>query len=239
MIELLRPAPLIALVEVGSAAAVLAGAVFVITFVIVCAAFWLFRGRSAGPRGGTTWRFDAARQLDVDKPTFDALANLTETALARPPVTAATREAVDSLDRVRKTVAGLYRTTMTLVGVCGIGLSIVLFRQADSGNMLGLPAGIILLLSLGALGSGLIPNRTVDPVAPLDPELFKNIHVRTSMQPLEIRLDHVDLSRAKELLRAGASREDVARTLYPDYDALPEADQRAVQLAIATAVQGA
>jgi hypothetical protein len=229
--------PLVAVVEIGSTAGVLAFAVFVITFVIVCAVFWLFRQGKAGPRGATTWRVDATRQLPVEKPTFDALASLTEEALASRPVTPAAREAAQSLGRVRDTVARLYRITMTLVGVCGIAFSIVLFRQADSGNMLGLPAGIVLLLSLGALGSGLIPSRTVDPVAPIDPELFKNIHVHASTQPMEIRLDRVDLIRASEMLRAGASPADVARAIHPDYDTLQEFEKTAVQHAIAAAAR--
>ncbi len=40
---------------------------------------------------------------------------------------------------------------MVAAGLFGVGVSVWMFRQADSGNMMGLPAAIILLLSLGAI----------------------------------------------------------------------------------------
>jgi len=226
--------PLIGVVEISSEVGLVAAGVFVIVFVIVCAvAYWIVRKGTPGPQGTTAWQFNMTRQLPVSKPAFDRVAHLTAKAIAPPTISPEKRLMIENLAPVRNALAVFYRVTMVVSGLCVIGGSIVLFRQADSGNMLGLPAAIILLLGLGALLSGLNPNRTIDPVAPLDRELFKNIHVHVSNQPLTIDLNRFDLMKAGEMFRQGSSPSEVARAVYPHYNELSDTDKGVVEEALA------
>ena len=230
--------PFVAVVEIGAGAAVLVLAVFILAVVGACAVLWFLSRGTPGPRGTTQWRFDVTQELPVSKPTFDRLADLTERAMTPPALAPGTRAAIDGLGPLRKTLARIYRVALILIGLGGLGLSFVLFRGADSANMQGLPASIILLFSLGAIGSGLIPNRTVDPVEPLDPELFRNIHVLVSRDPLTVRLSQFELAKAKDMLRQGAALDDIARAVYAAYDTLGDSEKRAVQQTLAEALKG-
>jgi hypothetical protein len=234
----LRNVYLFAVVEIGSQWVVLVLAVFVITFAVVAGALlWVLRRGKSGPQDTTTWQFDTTGRLPVGKRTFDNLAGLTEELVAPPAVSPETRQFVESLKPVRDTLATSIRVILIAAGLGGIAIAIALFRQADSSNMMGLPAGIVLLISLGALLSGLIPSRTIDPVKPLDRELLQKIRVQVSKQPLTINLTSSDLAKAAEIMRQGASLEEVARSIYPDYDALGRIERAAVQQALAQAVK--
>ena len=229
--------PLLAVVELGAGAAALLLAAFVLVLAAVCAGVWFLSRGTPGPKGTTEWRANLSQQLPVSKPTFDRLADLTERAVRPPALAPETRAAIDSLGTLRKPLAVVYRGGLIVLGLGGLVLAFVLFRGADSANMQGLPAAIILLLSLGALGSGLIPNRTIDPVEPLDPDLFKNVHVQVSKQPLTVHLSPFELTRAKEMLRRGVPLDDIARAVHADYDTLEDVEKHAVQQMLAEALK--
>jgi hypothetical protein len=230
--------PLIAVVEIGPGAAAILLAVVALIAVGLGGAFWLLSRGRRGPHGTTEWRFDFAGELPVGKPALDRLATLTEAALAPPALAPETRAAVDSLGSLRRTLAGIYRAALIVGGIGGLVLAFVLFRGADAANMQGLPAAIVLLLSLGALFSGLIPSRTVDPVTPVDPDLFKNISVQVSRQPLTVHLSQFELIRAKEMLRQGATLDAIARAVVAEYDRLGGPEKHAIQQTLAKALEG-
>lgn len=230
-----------AVVELGSQVGLIAAAVFVAVFGIVCVVAWLLlRTARPGPRGATNWEFNLTHQLPVSKPTFERLAHVAERAFERPEIAPETRAGMESLKDVRNTLASGYQVTLILIGLGGVAAAIALFKQADPANMLGLPAGIILLLSLGALLSGLIPSRTVKPIEPLDRSLFKNVRVEVvSNQPLTIALGESEMARALAMLRQGASPDAIARSVYPQYDALGDREKTAVQQLLSEALRRA
>lgn len=145
-----------AVVEIGSdlSGLLLLGGVFIATFILVLAAYWLIVRSKPGPQGTTTWQLDMSSRLPVSKATFDQIASTTAKALSRPKITPETRTFLRRLDHARGALAGVYRIAriaMIAMGLFGVGVSVWMFRQADSGNMMGLPAAIILLISLGAI----------------------------------------------------------------------------------------
>jgi hypothetical protein len=186
----------IAVVEIDPVAGLVALAVLGVMIVVVgVGAWWLLRHLRPG-RDGTSWQLNATTRLPVSKPTLDRVASLADKTLAKPEVPPKTRALFDQLTSSRNTFAVVYRTILILAGLLGVAGAIGLFRQADSANMLGLPASIILLVSLGALLSGLIPSRTVKPIEPLDPALFKNVHVNVSTERITIDQDEARLERS-------------------------------------------
>jgi hypothetical protein len=230
---------LFAVVEISDNPAMLAVVVFVATLFAVLALFalvWLIRNARSSADGRTTWQVNVARPIHVEKPTFDRIVDLTQRAVERPVVTPETREFVERLDRTRNTLATVVRVSLIVAGLLGIALSVVLFRQADSANMMGLPAGLVLLLGLGALLSGVIPNSTIKPtVEPLAPGLLDKIDVQVEVQPLTVNLSQFDVMKMNEMARNGSSMEDIARAIYHGYERLSEAEKSAIRDALATA----
>lgn len=230
--------PLVAVVELGLGAAVIVLAVAALIGVGLCAGFWFLSRGKPGPKGATEWRFDLAGEVPVSKPAFERLADLTDAALTPPALTPETRAAIGTLGPLRSALAAISRVALIFIGTAGLVLAFVLFRGADAGNMQGLPAAIIALLSLGAILSGLIPNRTIDPGAPLDPDLFKNIRVEVSRQPLTVQLSEFELIKAKEMLGHGATLDDIARAVHAEYDRLGGPEKHAIQQVLAQALKG-
>ena len=233
-------ARILAVVEIGSdpTTLLLIVGVFLATFILVAvAAYWLVRQSHPGPQGTTTWRLDVSQRLPVSRRTFDQLASVTDAALSRPQVTPETRRSLDRLAGARKTFVSFYRITMIAIGLFGVGVSVLWFREADSANMMGLPAAIVLLLSLGAILNGLIPSRTVDPIDPIDPALLDKIDVQVSTRPLTVELDESDLRRAADMRRHGSSSDEVARAVYPGYDGADEFTRKAVRTMLEQALK--
>jgi hypothetical protein len=125
---------------------------------------------------------------------------------------------------------------MVAIGVLGIGLSIVLFRQADSANMIAVPAAIILLLSLGALGNGLIPGPSIVPIEPIDPQLLEKVQVRVSREPLTVKVGDREMREAIDMVRRGASLDDAARVVHSGYDGLSNFEKSALRNALEQAL---
>jgi hypothetical protein len=108
--------------------------------------------------------------------------------------------------------------------------------------MNGLPGGIFVLLSLGALLNGVMPGPSIKPsVGPLEPalreQLKEKINVQVMTSPLRVTLSESDMQLAIEMHRRGAPIADVAHAVHPGYKALSEVDRQSVESAIAHAVQ--
>lgn len=219
----------------------LIGAVFVFTILLVCLiAYLLLAKRKPGPQGASTWEFNLGGRLPVSKATFDRISNATATAVSKPEVAPEKLARLDGLARTRGTFVKVYRGLMIAVGLVGLGVAVSLFRDATPGNMLGLPAAIVLLLSLGALLSGLIPSRSIVGVEPIDSGLLDRIDVQvTRQQPLTVSLSAWDLQRVTESLRQGLSIADGARLVYPGYDRLDDFGKRALESALEQSVKKA
>ncbi|MBA3639560.1 MAG: hypothetical protein M3541_02155 [Acidobacteriota bacterium] len=72
-----------AVVEIGGdlSTLVLIG-VFIATFSLVLAAYWLIVRSKPGPQETTAWQLDMSSRLPVPKATFDQIASTTATALS-------------------------------------------------------------------------------------------------------------------------------------------------------------
>ena len=114
-------------------------------------------------------------------------------------------------------------------GIAGIGLSIAIYRGYRDDEMILLPVGIIFLLSLGVLLNGIIPSRVVDPIEPMDPEFFRNVHFHAGTPSLSVQLDEATTRKAVELLERGLSPESVAHEVTTGYERLSDAEQKQVQ----------
>jgi hypothetical protein len=127
---------------------------------------------------------------------------------------------------------------MMIVGVAGMIASAFLFRDATPGNMLGLPASIVLLLALGAFLSGLLPSRSIVGVEPIDRALLDKLNFRVARSdPRVMSLSELDIERAADNLRAGASIEEAARQVYPEYEELDDFAKRALHSAVKDSVR--
>ena len=231
---------IVAVVEIGSdpTTLLLIVGVFLATFVlIVIAAYWLVRQSQPGPHGTTTWRLDVSPHLPVSKPTFDRVVRATDAALSRPRITPETRRSLDRLAGARKTFVSFYRVSMIVIGLAGVVVSVLWFREADSANMMGLPAAIVLLFSLGAILNGLIPSRTIDPIDPIDPALLDKIDVQVSTRPLTVELGESDFRKAADMRQNGSSPDEVARAVYPGYDGSDEFTRKAVRTVLEQALR--
>jgi hypothetical protein len=234
----------LAVVEIGGAALLIVG-VFILTFLLVCVvAYWLLKGVAVSRDGKSrpvTFQFETSRELPVSKETFDSIVSAAQTALKKPEIPAAQRAFFKDVDKARAAFVSIYRIIMIAVGLVGLTASILMFRQATTANLMTLPAALIGLFSLGALGKGLLPDRRFQPVEPIDPALLDKIRdkisVRTSVEPLTINLGQFEMMKAADMLQRGASAEDVARAVYPTYDALQPFEKAAVQQMIAKAVK--
>jgi hypothetical protein len=107
-----------------------------------------------------------------------------------------------------------------------------------------LPGAIIVLLALGALLNGLMPGPSVMPVEPLSPEVLRQMREKISIRvttadPTEVKLGEADIRAVSEMLQSGTSLSDALRTVYPDFDALSDAEKHWLESTIATYVRHA
>lgn len=226
---------LTAVVEIDGTTGVVVIAVFVIVFLLVAALGWIIVRKAAGTTTSdtATWRFSTNVPLPVSPTTFDRVAEAARKTASRPSLTSEQRQFVDGLRGTRKSLARGYRLGLILAGLGGLVLSALIYRDASDEEMILLPVGILVLLSLGVLLSGLVPSRTVDPIEPVDPELFRNVHVTVGTEPLMVRLDDATTRKAIELLERDMRPEDVARQVTPGFERLDESTKQQVIGAIA------
>jgi hypothetical protein len=227
--------PVLAVVEIADNPALLIVAgVFILTFLAVCvlAVVVLTRRRSDGK--ASTWNLQSQGELPVSKKTFDRISTATARAISPPGVTPEARARLNDLEKARGTFRSIYRGGMIGVGLVGLVGALLLFRSHTPANMHGLPAAIVLLLSLGALLNGLSPSSPVlRRVKPLDPSLLEQmrqkIKVDVRTEPLSVTLTEADLRRAAEMRASGRPLDEIARAVYRAYDQLSEFDKRAFE----------
>jgi hypothetical protein len=223
----------LALVEIGTDRSLLiVSLVFVITFVVVVMIAYLLLVKGRATDAG--WRFELQTRLPVSKPTFDRIANATVAGMRPPKLTAATRQRLDSLTGTRRHFVTTYRVVMLLIGVAGLAGAVALLRSHTPANMNGLPGGIVLLLSLGALLNGLIPPRSVVPIEPLSGDSLREIKNKFDIQvvtsePLRVELNESQMQLGAEMHRQGAPPVEIARAVYARYDTLSDSEKRAVE----------
>ena len=216
----------------------LVAAVFLLTFVAVCVIGFVAFSRGRREGAATTWRLSSSG-LPVSQASFETLANETRAATAIPEVTPAVRETLYSLQSVRRGLAIFYRSGLIVAGLAGLAGGILLLRSHTPANMQGLPGAIIILLSLGALLSGLVPSRTVDPGDPLPPDMLRQMRDRISIQitdpaVTQVRLGESQLKRIADMVGAGSTMSDALRAVYPAYDGLSRAEQRWLESTVTT-----
>lgn len=232
------PKPVFGVVEIADdpAMLLLIGGIFIATFLAAGAIAWIVLAKARSGGDATTWKVDLQGTLPVSKQTFDRIAEAAAASLERPRVGDATRAHLDQLARTRGLFASAYRIIMVGVGLAGLAGGILLLRSHTPANMNGLPGGIVVLLSVGALLKGLAPGPSVVPMEPLDrasrAAMKEKIQVKVSTQPLTVRLSESDLHDAGEMLRLGVPIAEAVRAVYPQYDSLDELDRRALESAI-------
>jgi hypothetical protein len=238
------PAFVLAVVEINDPMLLVVAAIFILTFVSVCAVAYvvLAKRRRAGEQ--TTWHVQLGARLPVTKENFGSVAAATEAAFSVPQVSPATRANFDRLDRLRGTFLSIYRIIMITVGLAGIVAGGLMFRAHTPANMMGLPGGIVLFLAFGALLKGLVPPPALTPVEPLDPELLRQmrekISVRTiTAEPIAMKLGEADIRRVSEMLRRGSSPGDALRAVYPDFDTLGDSEKRWLESTISNYIREA
>lgn len=226
---------LTAVVEIEGTAGLIALAVFAVVFGLVAFLAWMIVRNATASRvkdAATTWRFSTNVPLPLSKGAFDRVARAAPRAMSRPSLTTEQQQFVTGLAATRKKLARGVRLAFIVAGIGGIGLSIAIYRDYRDDEMILLPVGIIALLSLGAILNGIVPSRVVDPIEPIDPELFRNVHVHVGTPSLSVQLDEAATAKAIELLKRGLSPERVAREVTTGYERLSEAEQQQVQWAI-------
>jgi hypothetical protein len=223
--------PVFGVVEIGGdPMLLLIAGVFVVTFITVCAVAYvlLAKRRTDGP--ATTWKFDLQSRLPVSKKTFERIADGTAAAMARPQISGATRARLNQLDRARGVFLSVHRVLFISVGLAGLTAGILMLRSHTSGNMLGLPGAIVVLLSLGALLNGIVPGPSVVPMEPLDRVHLDQLKERMKVQvftsePLTLTLSAPEIRAVGEMLRRGVPIADAVRAVYPGYEGLGESDK--------------
>jgi hypothetical protein len=225
---------LTAVVEIEGTAGLIVLAVFAIVFGLVVFLAWMILRNVTASRfkDPATWRFSTNVPLPLSKAAFDRVARAAPKAMSRPSLTPGQQQFVTGLATTRKKLASGVRLAFIVAGIAGIGLSIAIYRDYRDDEMILLPVGIIFLLSLGALLNGIVPSRVVDPIEPIDPESFRNVHVHVGTPSLSVQLDEATTRKAIELLERGLSPESVARQVTTGYERLSEAEQQQVQWAI-------
>ena len=113
-------------------------------------------------------------------------------------------------------------------------MSFAIYRGYRDDEMIRLPVGIIFLVSVGVLVSGIVPSRTVDPIEPIDPKLLRNVHVNVGTPALTVQLDEATTRGAIELLAQELSPDSGAREVTVGYEQLSEAEKQQVRWAIET-----
>lgn len=236
------PGSLLAVVEINDPIILVVAAVFIVTFVGVCAVAYVVLAKRRRDGGQTTWQFGA--RLPLTPETFERVAAGTAAAVSVPEVTPATRATFDGLDRLRGTLVSIYRISMITVGLVGLVAGGLMLRAHTSANMMGLPGAIIVLLALGALMQGLVPGPAVTPVEPLDPEQLRQMREKISVrvvtgEPIAVNLEAADIRRVSEMLRRGSSRGDALRAVYPDFDSLGDSEKRWLESTISNYIREA
>jgi len=225
---------LTAVVEIEGTAGLIVLAVFAIVFGLVAFLAWMILRSVTASRvkDPATWRVSTNVPLPLSKAAFDRVARAAPKAISRPSLTTDQQQFVTGLATTRKKLASGVRLALIIAGLAGIGLSIAIYRDYRDDEMILLPVGIIFLVSLGVLLNGIVPSRVVDPIEPLDPESFRNVHLHVGTPSLSVQLDEATTSKAIELLERGLSPESVAREVTTGYERLSEAEQKQVQWAI-------
>ena len=223
-----------AVVEIEGTAGLIVLAVFAIVFGLVAFLAWMILRNVTASRfkDPATRRFSTNVPLPLSKAAFDRVARAAPKAMSRPSLTTDQQQFLTGLATTRKKLASGVRLAFIIAGVAGLGLSIAIYRGYRDDEMILLPVGIIFLLSLGVLLNGIVPSRVVDPIEPIDPESFRNVHMHVGTPSLSVQLDEATTSKAIELLERGLSPERVAREVTTGYERLSEAEQRQVQWAI-------
>lgn len=226
-------------------------AVFVTTFVIVGAVAYLvlFRGtttdrqataataeRAGRPSGaGSTWSFEITGRLPISREASDPIVDGVRDAMRPPEPSARQVQDVEPLDAIRGVLVKVYRGLFITIGLIGLTAAAFMFRAHTPANMLGLPAGIVLVLSLGALLNGVIPSRSVTGwTERIDfRPLLKNVHVNVHhAEPLRLSLTESQSQRAIDLIKQGLPLSEAARTVYPDFDRLDAFARQALESAL-------
>lgn len=225
---------LIAVVEIEGRTGVIVLFVLATVFVLIAILGWMIVRSATVSRSkdSSTSRFSTNIPLPVSPTTFAKLARVGTKAISRPSLTPEQQHFVRRLPSARKTLASGVRLGLIIAGLAGIGLALAIYRDYQDDEMILLPVGIIVLLSLGALMSGIVPSRTVDPIEPIDPELLRNVHVNVDVPSLTVQLDEATARQAMGLLEQGLSPESVARQVTVGYDRLSEAERDQVRAAI-------
>jgi hypothetical protein len=236
------PAFVLAVVEINDPMLLVVAAIFILTFVSVCAVAYMVLAKRRREGDQTTWDLQLGARLPLTKDNFVRAAEATAAAVSVTEITPATRANSERLDKARGTFVSIYRTILITVGLAGLVAGSLLVRSHTPGNMNGLPGAIVLLLALGALLTGLVPGPTVRPVEPLDPELLRQMREKISVstitaEPIAVKLGEADVRRVSEMLRRGSSPGDALRVVYPDFDTLGDSERRWLESMISNYVR--
>jgi len=225
---------LTAVVEIEGTTGLIVLAVFAIVFGLVAFLAWMILRSVTASRvkAPATWRVSTNVPMALSKTAFDQVARAAPKAISRPSLTTDQQQFVTGLATTRKKLASGVRLVFVMAGIAGIGLSIAIYRDYRDDEMILLPAGIIFLVSLGVLLNGLVPSRVLDPIEPIDPDSFRNVHMQVGTPLLSVQFDEATTSKAIELLEQGLSPESVAREVTTGYERLSAAEQQQVQCAI-------
>jgi hypothetical protein len=225
--------------------------VFVATFVIVFAvAYRLFVDRkkpAAGEAGpaphdvtqvpddATTFEVSTSGTLPVSPGTVDLASRVVDAFVKRPPPFPEHAATMERIASFRGALFTGYRGVMILIGVLGSVAGAGLLLSHTPANQLGLPGGILLLLSLGALLNGLVPKRSLaDTIGPLDfRPLLDKVQININQnQPLRVSMTEAQMTRAVEMIRDGLPISEAARTVYPEFDRLDTFSKAALESAL-------
>lgn len=210
----------------------LVAAVFIVTFVAVCALGYALLGKRRREGHGSTWRVEFGARLPVsEEHSFQRIAETTRAAVSPPRLDPETRATLDDLASLRRGFVSLYRTVLIAAGLAGLIAGGLLLKSHTPANMNGLPGAIVCFLALGALMSGLVPGRSVKPIEPLDPELRRQMGEKINVQVitaplLEVTLGASEIRRLSDMLQQGASTPDALRAVYPAFDTLGDTERR-------------
>ena len=238
------PTFVLAVVELNDPMLLLVVAIFIVTFVSVCALAYVVLAKRRRDGDQTTLDLQLGARLPLTNENFARAAELTAAAVSVPEISPAARANLERLASVRGTFVSVYRTILIAVGLVGLVAGGLLLRSHTPANTNGLPGAIVLLLALGALLTGLVPGPTVRTVEPLDPELLRQMREKISVrvitaEPIAVKLGEADIRRVSEMLRRGSSTGDALRAVYPDFDTLGESEKRWLESTMSNYVRDA
>jgi hypothetical protein len=224
----------------GGSVMLLVVAVFLVTFVVVFGvAYLLLFGKrkttKTTPSGPATWSTEVSASLPVSPETVDLMTNAVAQVFEKPQLTPQQTAYVQQLSHVRGVFVKMYRGLLIGVGIAGLVASALLLLSHTPSNMLGLPGGIVLLLSLMALLSGLVPSQSITGMSTavdFRPLLNKiNVQVHRA-EPLRVSMSEADMNRAVEMIKDGLPISDAARAVYPEFDRLDGFGRQALESAL-------